>query len=197
MSIKIESNFQSVLTGIEKKINNAVTGPEFDKILREATITLAAEMRERIHEKGLDSKNQKIGTYSEEYMKIRTGQFKNSGKKNSGFYTKGKNSVYSIESRKAVKTKESMRTKYNRTNETTVILSLTRDMENDFTTGPKNNNPTKVTGGWGIGWKKNYNAQKAEWLEKDTYKKKIFATTANERRKLLNLINTLVKKQLA
>lgn len=195
MSLKYESNFKSVLNGIENKITNTLSGENFNKILREATITLAAEMRERVHEKGLDSKNQKIGTYSEGYMKVRTGQFQNAGKKNSGFYTKGKNSVYSIEKRKAVKTKESQRKRYNRTNDTTVILSLTREMENDFTTGPKNSEPKKIANGWGIGWKKDLNAQKAAWNE-ERYKKKIFSTTPEERKKLLALINTLVKKQL-
>lgn len=195
MSIKVVSNFKSVIKGIEKKLNDTLEIEELEKVLREASITLAAEMRERIHERGLDSKNQKIGTYSEAYMKIRTGKFQNAGKKNSGFYTKGNKAVFDIETKKAVKTKESKRKRYNRTGDNTVILSLTREMENDFTTGPTNQGPTKIPMGWGIGWKKNLNAQKAEWCEK-TYNKKIFSTTPNERKNMMILINKLVKIQL-
>ena len=65
--------------------------------------------------------------------------------------------------------------KYNRTADTKVILSLTRQMENDMTGGP-----IKTLDGWGIGFKNPHNYDKSQWTEA-TYDKKIFSLTEQEK----------------
>jgi len=177
MSIKIESNASSVILNLEKKLVEGLSPANIDKLTREMAVTTAANMRERIHEEGKDASGSQIGTYTTEYMKVRTGVYPNSDKrksgknkgqaKNAGVYTKGKN-------------KGQQRKKYNRSTDRKVIISLTRQLENDFTLGAQNKTPTKINGGYGIGWKNNKNALIAEGLQK-RYRKRIWYLTVKER----------------
>ena len=177
MSIKIESNASSVILNLEKKLVEGLSSANIDKLTREMAVTTAANMRERIHEEGKDANGSQIGVYTTEYMKVRTGVYPNSDKrksgknkgqaKNAGVYTKGKN-------------KGQQRKKYNRSTDRKVIISLTRQLENDFTLGAQNKTPTKINGGYGIGWKNNKNALIAEGLQK-RYKKRIWYLTVKER----------------
>ena len=146
MSLEIKNNSAQVLGKIARSASKQLAKESIDQMLREVATTLAAQVRERVHEQGLDSNGQAIGTYSAGYMVVRTGSYKNAGKKDAGFATKGKKSVFSIKKKKAVKTKQSKRIMYNRSNDTKVILSLTRQMENDFSTGAKNKNVSKISG---------------------------------------------------
>ena len=195
MSIQIKNNSTQVLNKIANAANKKLAREGIDQMLREVATTLAAEVRERVHEQGLDSNGQAIGTYSTGYMVKRTGSYKNAGKNDAGFATKGSKSVFSIKKKKAVKTKKSKRILYNRTNDTKVILSLTRQMENDFSTGAKNKNVSKISGGYGIGWKNEINFKKAEWNE-TRYKKKIFNLTAGEKDLALKLANEIIKDKV-
>lgn len=195
MSLEIKNNSAQVLGKIARSASKQLAKESIDQMLREVATTLAAQVRERVHEQGLDSNGQAIGTYSAGYMVVRTGSYKNAGKKDAGFATKGKKSVFSIKKKKAVKTKQSKRIMYNRSNDTKVILSLTRQMENDFSTGAKNKNVSKISGGYGIGWKNEINFKKAEWNEKK-YSKKIFNLTSQEKDFALNLANEIIKDKI-
>jgi hypothetical protein len=53
--------------------------------------------------------------------------------------------------------------KYNRTDGTKMIFSLTRQMENDFAI--VSTDPIKTASGYGLGFKNQLNADKADWLQ--------------------------------
>lgn len=151
----------SVINKLIDKTKLAATPQGIDKMLRSMAISTAGDMAHRIHTDGEKADGSQIGTYSPEYMKVRTGQFstnkrfskgKNKGEiKPSGVFTKGKN-------------KGSARPQYNRTNDTKIIFSLTRQMENDFSL-KETKEPIKTATGYGVGFKNPDNADKAGWLE--------------------------------
>ncbi len=176
-----------------------------EKLMRYLAVSMIPEVRVRVHQDGLDSNGQRIGTYSPAYMKVRTGNYSNALARSTsskiravrnedgsesffsgaGFYTRGKKAVFNIKSKKAVKTKASQRPRYNRTSDTKVILSLTRQMENDMTAIPT---PT----GYGIGYLNPFNAQKARWGE-STYKKTIWDLTKEEEDLVFRLTDQYLK----
>lgn len=88
-----------------------------------------------------------------------------------------------------------VRKKNNRTGDKKVILSLTRQMESDFTLGVNNSEPTKLPNGYGVGWKNQLNADKAGYLE-IKYKKKIFAMTNKERADAARIVYAFVKSHI-
>lgn len=96
--------------------------------------------------------------------------------------------VYSVDYMK-------IRAKNNRTSDKKVILSLTRQMESDFTLGVNNTEPTKLPNGYGIGWKNQLNADKAGYLE-IRYKKKIFAMTNKERSDAIKIVQEFSKRNI-
>jgi hypothetical protein len=192
MSIDIQSNASTVFINLEKKLGQALSPQNIDKMTREVAITTAANMRERIHEFGQAADNSQIGYYTDEYMNVRTGVYANSGvkksvpnkgqPKNTGVYTKGK--------RKGQK-----RIAYNRGNDRRVIISLTRNFENDFTLGRQNKTPTKISGGYGIGWKNNTNALIAQGHEK-RYRKRIWFLTEQEKKDAFKIAQEFVNNSI-
>lgn len=140
------------------------------------TVTLAVStslvgaMRERIHENGIASDGSQIGTYSEGYMVVRTGQYKNSKTSKKGVTKAGTSKT------------GKPRPNYNRTNDTKVILSLTRDQERDWSV-------IEVNGQFGIGYKSDLNFNKSKW-EEETYRKKIFDLTDKEQELVNETVNT-------
>lgn len=70
-----------------------------------------------------------------------------------------------------------------------VIVSLTRQLENDWAVIPTEN-------GYGIGFKNPLNTQKAKWVEENKGKK-IFKLTAEERQEAVLSIRDQVKKLLS
>jgi hypothetical protein len=152
---------------------------ENDKMLRTVATSVLDLMKKRIHTDGKDATGNQIGTYSKGYMVVRTGSFQNAAKvsrgknlgklKDAGSITKGSNTGAS-------------RPKYNRSSDTKVILSLTRQMENDMKV------ISLKTGSYGIGFSNKLNYDKSQWCEK-TYKKegKIYALS-NEEVDAANLI---------
>lgn len=62
--------------------------------------------------------------------------------------------------------------KYNRTSDTTIIVSLTRQLENDWALISDNDN-------YGIGFNNPFNTQKAQWVE-EIKKKDIFSMSDSE-----------------
>jgi hypothetical protein len=126
-------------------------------------------------------------------MKIRTGTFRNSPKaakgknkgqpKNAGRYTKGKN-------------RSAARPNYHRTGSTDVILSLTREMENDLGAFP-------VTGGWAVGFIRNpvrnddgmKHSDLAEHFER-MYGKRIYTLSPDERKTCAAITDRYVQNAL-
>lgn len=79
--------------------------------------------------------------------------------------------------------------KHNRSDDDKVIVSLTRQLENDWSV-------IATQRGYGIGFKNRFNLQKARWVEeaKDT---SIFALTKAENKYAIDLINLLTTEALA
>jgi len=168
---------------------NAVISSELAKLSRfdaiqvckAQAVATVAMFRDRIHQEGKAADGSQIGTYSTGYMKVRTGNYGNSGTYSRG-KNAGKNKDSGTYSRGAKQ--GTARQKYNRTNDTKVILSLTRQMENDLTVIP-------TAAGFGVGYNNSLNLDKALWAEK-TYRKKIFSLTADEREKVLGIAKTAI-----
>lgn len=156
-----------------------------ERLLRITALNSLSEVKNRIHVDGLDATGSPIGTYSSGYMALRTGQFKRNGKvskgknkgetKSKGAFTKGKN-------------KGAVRPNYNRTSDTKVIISLTRQMESDFSV-------MATDKGYGLGYKNKDNFDKVAFVEQ-TYGKKIFALTAEEKEKVIVTANEFINSIL-
>lgn len=171
------SNAQEVIKVLGDKLLSLA---QTDQLVRTCATTALGMMKMRIHEQGKDANGNQIGTYSKRYMAVRTGAFvnakrvtrgKNTGKlKDAGIFSKGSN-------------KGNARPRYHRTSDTRVILSLTRQMENDM----------KVIaiqhGRYGIGYSNTFNFQKSQWNEA-RYKKPIFSLSADEQA----AVNEVAKK---
>lgn len=166
--IQYTSNVSVIVGKYRKKLIELGNNP--DQLLRTVALAVLPQVKKRVHIEGKDSSGNQIGTYSPGYMKLRTGNYGNSGRiskgknkgvlKNSGVYSRGDK-------------KGQPRPKYNRTSDTKVILSLTRQMENDLSALPSGT-------GYGIGFNNPDNFQKSQWNE-ETYKKDIWKLTDDER----------------
>lgn len=178
--IRVTTNIKPVLEGLGIKIAN-LSHP--DQMLRTIATSMVAVVRDRVHVQGLAQNGSPIGTYSEGYMAVRTGKFKTndvykSGKrkgqtKNTGKFSKGLH-------------KDQDRPRYNRTDDRKVIVSLTRQMENDLSV------QATPQGGYGIGYNNPINVEKAAWVEA-TYRKKIFALTDEEKILMLRIAEDFLK----
>lgn len=156
-----------------------------DKMLRTVASNALPQVSHRIHVEGRDASGGQIGTYSPGYMAVRTGKFKSNEKvsrgknkgetRKTGVFTKGKN-------------KGQPRPNYNRSDDTTVILSLTRKMENEFVVIADGNK-------YGLGFLSPDSAQKARWCEA-TYDKKIYALTPEEKDSALTTAKRFVNDAL-
>jgi hypothetical protein len=161
----IKTNLSEVLTNLIAQMNEQLG----KQITREIAVSLLPVVHDRIHVDGQDSNSAQIGTYSKGYLAIRSGTFGNSetnkkgknkgAKKNAGTTTKGANAG-------------SKRTNYNRGTDPTVILSLTRQMENDFSV-------QETPLGYGLGYNNILNYDKAKWNEL-RFNKLIFGLTNEE-----------------
>lgn len=176
----------SVLYALGERINS------FDKddLLHIVSDALCAEMKDRVFNNGTASDNSQIGNYTSGYMKVRTGNYPNApiatkGKDkgnfkikkvkvgDAGIYTKGIN-------------KGKPRVRYNRAMDTKVILSLTREMENDMKTMPTED-------GWGIGFSNVHNYNKAKW-NASRYGKSIWILSEEENRMVSELANKRIQE---
>lgn len=174
-SIKINTNIEQVNTLIQSRLKQ-LGNPE--TFLRPLCLDLIDLMTKRIHIDGIASDGAAIGTYSPAYMKVRTGNYGNSARatrgankgtlKNAGVISRGPN-------------KGQPRPRYNRSGDTKVIVSLTRQLESNWAViaTPK---------GFGIGFLNPFNFQKARWVEAQK-KKEIFFLTPGERDYAIVFIN--------
>lgn len=166
--IQYNSNINLVVNGLTGKLKELQSNP--DPMLRTVALTLLPEVKKRVHVDGKDSSGNPIGTYSPGYMQLRTGNYANSGRK-----TKGKNKGQLKDAGAFTRgdKKGQQRPKYNRTSDTKVILSLTRQMENDLSVLPSGT-------GYGIGYNNPDNFKKSQYNE-TTYQKKIWSLTEEEK----------------
>lgn len=174
-SININTNIEQVNTLIQSRLKQ-LGNPE--TFLRPLCLDLIDLMTKRIHIDGIASDGGAIGTYSPGYMKVRTGNYGNSPRvtrgankgilKNAGVISRGDN-------------KGQPRPRYNRSGDTKVIVSLTRQLENNWAViaTPK---------GFGIGFLNPFNYQKARWVEAQK-KKEIFSLTQAETEYAIAFIN--------
>lgn len=170
-------------------------------LLRPVCFDMIELMTKRIHIDGKNSNDAQIGTYSKGYMALRTGAFKNAEKFTRG-KNKGQNKNAGVVSKRRVATpfgKSSYayqniegdkiaRQNYNRSNDTKIIVSLTRQLENDWSV-------IATEKGYGIGFLNKFNLQKARWVEENK-DQKIFYLTKNEQEHALTIIQEQVKKAL-
>lgn len=173
---------------------------ELDGILKDADFTglligcantSLGNIKQRVFIDGNDSNDSQIGIYSEGYMKVRTGNYPEtrmkSGKNKdefrkaktkegqAGVFTKGKN-------------KGQPRPRYNRKNDTKVIASLTREMENDMKVIADENDVV-------IGFSNEHNFNKSQWVE-ETYKKDIWKLTESEDAQIDELVDDFLDELL-
>jgi 5'-3' exonuclease len=180
----------SGLDGVRQMLDSI----NMDDLCKEVANELKADIKHRIHVEGKAADGSKIGTYSEGYMKVRTGNYEEtklkSGKNKGKFReekTKGQAGVFTKGPRKG-----QPRPVYNRKggeNDTDVVLSLTRQMEKDL----EATNPIKIDGGYGIGFTNDFNAQKAEWNDK-RYGKKVYALTKEEEKKVHEIVDNYIER---
>jgi hypothetical protein len=180
--MRIQTNIGQVTRAIAEKLK-VLKDPEY--LLRPVAFGLIDKMTQRIHIDGKASDDGRIGTYSFGYMQVRLGIFGNSeevakgenkGKiKNSGVVSRGKN-------------KGQPRPKYNRTSDTKIIVSLTRQLENDWSV-------IATQKGYGIGFKNEFNLQKLRWVEQGRGKK-IGDLTTDEQKYVVDYLNELTADAL-
>jgi hypothetical protein len=191
--IRMRSNVRLVTSALLSKLG-AIRDPR--PLMREVAIDINAMLPARIHEDGLAADGQPIGKYSKSYMAVRTGAFKNAAvtkkgkRKDSGTYT---DRTIRLDKKTGVFTGEekvgSARPNYNRTSDTKIIVSLTRQLENDWSVIP-------TTLGWAIGFKNQFNAQKLAWVEQQK-NKKIGALMKEEKEYAIKKLRKLVNEKLA
>lgn len=181
--ISIRTNIGQITAKIISRLNSI---KDSDQLLRTVANDMVGEVHTRVHTQGLATDERPIGTYSDEYMKVRTGNFGNSSKfskgkkkgavKDSGLFTRGEK-------------KGQARPQYNRTSDRKVVISLTRQMENDFSV-------IATDKGYGLGYKNIENAKKVGYVE-TTYNKKIFGLTSSEKEKVKSIAREFVKQRIS
>ena len=177
--ITVRTNINQVVQVTVTRLQNL---GDTDKMLRTCAISVNDLMRKRIHQDGLAADGNAIGTYSPAYMKVRTGDYGNSkrvarGKnkgtlKNAGVFSKGLSVL-------------TARPQYNRTSDTKVVASLTRQMENDMKVIALN------SGSYGIGYSNIENFKKSQYVE-STYDKPIFSLTESEKQAVTDIVKTFL-----
>ena len=177
-SLKITSNLNEVINIISDRLE----GIDIEKMTALQASTVLGAIRKRIHVEGKDSAGTQIGIYSPGYMKVRTGLYGNAKPKKTG---KGVNSAGT---HLKGKSKGSQRPKFQRKADTKVILSLTSQMENDYTIIP-------IENGTAIGFNTDLSFRKSQWNEA-TYKKKIFSLTKEEKEIIQKTGETFINENL-
>jgi hypothetical protein len=184
--LSVSTNIGIIITAKLEQLTALKNNP--DPILRTVAMAVLPELKKRVHIEGKDSSGSQIGTYSPGYMVVRTGNYKDAAKFKKGekagqFKDKKKAGEAGRFTNKAVSISNKEygifndrsgenRPIYNRTSDTKVILSLTRQMENDLNVVASGN-------GYGIGYLNPENYKKAIWCEA-TYKKKILTKLTKE-----------------
>lgn len=196
-TITISTNFKEVLGQVTDRIKQ-ITNPEF--LLKPAAQEAISLIHPRIHIRGEASDGGQIGTYSKGYLAIRSGIFENSDRfkkgankgktKNAGTFTEAtirlnkKTGIFSGEDKVG-----KARPQFHRGTDPKVIISLTRQLENDYAVvavGDK---------AYGVGFNNSHNYDKSQNVER-IYQKNIFNLTVDEQKKIEDLIQGLVNQAL-
>jgi hypothetical protein len=157
--IKIKSNISGVMRNVSSHMDALANTQD---MLRYVATNMIPEIRHRIHVEGKATDGNQIGTYSPGYLKLRTEGYKSETITRG----KGKGNPRTVQS-------------LNRESDSKVIISATRQLENDYAVIP-------TARGYGIGFKNPENAKKAEYCE-ETYNKPIFPMTSGEQQKAVAL----------
>lgn len=189
--ITVTSNIQVVLKAKLEQIQALKNNS--DPILRTVALAVLPELKHRVHVQGKDSSGGEIGTYSPGYMKVRTGNYTDGAKYKKGekagqFKDRKKKGEAGVFTDRTIRLNKNVgvftgeekvglnRPVYNRSTDTKVIGSLTRQMENDM-------NVVDTATGYGIGYLNPDNLKKAVWLD-ETYNKKILTKLTDGEREL-------------
>lgn len=198
-SIRVKSNIGVISERITSRL--AIL-KDREYLLRPVCFDVIDLMTKRIHIDGKNADDKQIGTYSKGYMAVRTGNYANSDKFSKG-KNKGANKNAGVVSKRRVdllygKTKyvyqniesdKIARKRYNRSNDPKIIVSLTRQLENDWSV-------IATDQGYGVGFLNVLNLQKARWVEAGK-KQKIFSLSESERNHALSRVQELVKTALS
>lgn len=194
--ISVKTNLKAVAAVIKGRLDK-LNDPEF---LRPVALAMISTIAIRIHKDGKDSKGTQIGEYSSSYLKLRSGNFANSGRvsrgenkgnlKNSGTFT---GSVIRLNKKTGVfsgtEKEGTARPIYNRGDSKKVIISLTRQLENDYAV-------VAIPRGYAIGFNNSHNYDKSQWVQQ-TYGKRIFDLTKEESDLAIELITDLANKTIS
>lgn len=195
-TLTITSNFKEVLGQVADQIG-LIVNPQF--LLRPAAQEAISLIHPRIHIRGEASDGNQIGEYSKGYLAIRSGIFENSDRfkkgankgkiKNAGKFTEAtirlnkKTGIFSGEDKVGT-----ARPQFHRGTDKKVIISLTRQLENDYAVVP-------IENGYGVGFNNSHNFDKSQNVER-IYKKNIFNLTVDEQAKIQTLIENLLSEGL-
>lgn len=160
---------------------------DYTAILIDCANSTLGNIKQRVFIDGTDSNDGQIGTYSEAYMKVRTGNYPETrlkSGKNKGEFRKAKTKAGQAGVYSKGKNKGQPRPRYNRSTDTKVIGSLTREMENDMKVIADGDDVY-------IGFSNEHNWDKSQWLE-ETYKKDIWLLTESEDAQVDELVNDFI-----
>lgn len=189
-TITIKTNLQEFSRALVEQLKvalNPVTA------IRPALLLQVTNMHKRIHVDGQASDGGQIGLYSKGYLAVRSGVFQNTPRFTRGV-NKGKpntkKSSGTFTSRAAIEKVGTQRPRHHRGTDPKVIISLTRQLENDYAVVPDESGK-----GYGISFHNQFNYDKSQFVT-ETYKKPIFDMTAAEEKIVLENIEENVNKGL-
>lgn len=182
-TVKLKTNIGDAVKESFQQITVALSNMMDKKVFLLPMVNeMIVKMKIRIHSEGKAADGTQIGTYSPGYMKVRTGDFasavryergKHKGEvKNPGLISRGIH-------------KGEARPKYNRTNDTKIIVSLTSKLEGDWRV-------VDTPEGYGIGFGTDLSYNKARWVE-EIKDKIIFSLTDDE----LQFANDFIEKMVS
>lgn len=147
-SLTLKTNIGGVSSRILSKLE-VLKNKEY--LLRPVCFDMVELMTNRIHNRGENSAGSAIGTYNNQYLKLR-------------------------------------QKKFSRTGDQKIIVSLTRQLENDWAVIATDN-------GYGVGFNNSFNLQKARWVEENK-SQRIFSLSESEQSHALTVIQERVKQAL-
>lgn len=184
--ITVSTNLEQFSADLAEAIKKALD-PE--TCLRPALLEQVKTMHRRIHVDGQASDGGQIGLYSKGYLAVRSGIFQNSPRVSRGV-NKGKTkNAGTFTSRAEEKKVGKFRPNFHRGTDPKVIISLTRQLENDYAV------VASAPNGYGISFNNQINYDKSTYVEK-TYGKDIFPMTAAEEKDFIALVEETVNKSL-
>ncbi len=176
----IKTNIETVTQNITARLSLL---RDKERLLRPLCFGVIDLMTKRIHIDGKASDGSLIGTYSKSYMALRTGNYGNSERFAKGAQ-KGKNKNAGVFTKKSANA-GTARPNFHRSADTKVIVSLTRQLENDWSV-------IALPNGYGVGFLNSFNFQKARWTEAN-YKKAIFSLSNEETEYVTETLNQMVE----